>query len=149
MINLRSYSPVSLIRNNVIVKSNNSTSATASNSVNLIHKVCLVLTQYPCKIDSNLSYYIYIINNVEYDIYNVKLEDILPQGVKFISTFVEHGKYEYCKDKIYYNISIIKSHSFCKIVLNLSSITVGKKINTIKVIGKESECTIRNPCKCM
>lgn len=149
MINSIPYSPVSFITNRIKVKADNSISSTASNSLYFIHEVCLVLTQYLYKICNNLIYNIYVINNVENDIYNIKLEDILPQGAKFVSTFVEHGQYKQFKEKIYYDISIIKAHSFCKITLNLRSTTPGKKINTIKVIGKESKCTVHNPCECM
>lgn len=147
MIDSRPHPPVSVITNHVTVKSDNSVSCKTSNSLFLIHPVCLVLTQYVHKVGNNLSYSIYIINNIEYDISNVVLKDILPKGVKFVSTLVEKGQYRYCKDRIFYGIPIISSHSFCKIVLNVCPTTLGKKINSIKVIGKKSKYTIHNPSK--
>lgn len=143
---------VSSIENLITVKSDNRGCITASNSIHFIEEVsippvCLVLTQYISKLGKNLSYNIYIINNIKYDICSVNLRDILPSGVRFVSTYVENGRYECCKDKILYYIPIIKSNSVCKIILNVCPITLGRKINSIEVLGKKSQCTIHNPSK--
>ena len=71
----------------------------------------------------------------------------MPRGVEVMSTYVEDGQYQYCKDKIFYFVPIIKPNSFCKIVLNVRPITLGEKINSIEVLGKKSNYTIHNNSK--
>ncbi|OOP72135.1 DUF11 domain-containing protein [Clostridium beijerinckii] len=143
----------SLIRNYVTLKAINTSPYKSTCSSLLIQPlpVLLIFTQYSRITGNNLVYYIYIINNFKCDIKNIKLIDILPKGVKFISTSIEHGKYKYCNNKILYNIDFIEPHSFCKIIINLKPVTLGKKINSIKIICKETKSVKyivnKNPCK--
>jgi conserved repeat domain len=143
----------SIIKNHVTVKAINTPPYKSTCSTILIQPlpICLVFTQHSKMIGNILVYYIYIINNFKCDIENIKLKDILPRGVKFISTSVEHGEYKRCNKQIFYNIDVIEKHSFCRIILNLRPITLGKKINSIEIMCKRPKlvkCIVNeNPCK--
>lgn len=142
---------LSLITNYAAAKANNSIGVSTSNSICSVEPACLVLTQYvnkcKTKLCSNLVYHIYVINNVKHDIQCVHLKDILPCGVKLISTHALNGKYKYCDNKIFYDIYNIKPHSFSKITLIVCPTTAGKKVNSIEVTCNKSQFTVNNPSK--
>ncbi|BCZ47291.1 hypothetical protein psyc5s11_33580 [Clostridium gelidum] len=145
MANSRCYLKLSLIKNHVTVKPSNTHSYQSICSMISIEVPCLVLTQSVSKCGNNLVYSVYIINNLNCDITNIHLKDILPKGVKFISTYVENGKYKHYHCKIFYNIANIKSHSFCKIIIVLCPQTPDIKVNSIEVVSKNFNCIINNP----
>lgn len=141
-----------ILMNNVTIKSDNTpTYKSACSTIIVDYKPILMLTQYVTeknlKEETNLIYYIYIVNNLKCDIYSIRLKDILPCGTKLHYTHVENGRYSCCGNKVFYNINHIKSHCFCKITVSVYPITLGKKINSIEVTCKEAKWTINNPCK--
>lgn len=145
MIDIKQNLPGSLITNIVTVKSDNSFTCTSSNSLLFMHQTCLIISHYVNKVSDKLSYRIYILNNLERDIYDVKLIDTLPEGVDFVSTSVENGQYSLNEGKVFYDISIIEPNSFCTILLNVFPTTLGEKINSIEVLDKYANYTIPNP----
>ncbi|MDD3223881.1 MAG: hypothetical protein PHX70_04105 [Clostridium sp.] len=144
--------PSTISKNSAIVTANNGPKAEAIASICIIEPLCLMLIQHvnhcKLKLGNNLLFYIYIINIVDFDIYNVTLKDTIPKGVDFISTFIPDGKYKYDKNKIFYYIPIVKAQSFSRIILDLHPVTLGPKINEVEIISKE-HCnhTINNPSR--
>lgn len=151
MLDSNYYFPVALMKNSLTVKSSNTYSYNLSCSVILVEPAWLVLNQYVVKRNlrsgTRLIYYIHILNNLSYNVYNINLKDFLPTGVKFSGTCVTNGKYKRCGNKVFYNIHHIKAHSFSKIILSVRPITSGKKINSIKVSYRKDKVVINNPCK--
>ncbi|PJI10504.1 MULTISPECIES: hypothetical protein [Clostridium] len=151
MLDSNCYFPVALMKNSLTVNSSNTYSCNLSCSVILVEPVWLVLNQYVVKktlsSGTRLIYYIYILNNLNHNIYNIYLKDFLPKGVKLSGTCVINGKYKMCKNKVFYNIHHIKAHSFSKIILSVRPITSGKKINSIQANYRKDRVIINNPCK--
>ncbi|PJI10510.1 MULTISPECIES: hypothetical protein [Clostridium] len=130
---------------------NNDSMSRVPCSTVVLKRICLILNQYAVRWKSSqensLVYYVYIINNLRHDIFNIKLKDTLPDGVKFANTRIEHGRYKKYNNKIFYYINRIEAFSFCKITICVYPVTLGKKVNSIEVIGEEAKCTVNNPCK--
>lgn len=144
--------PSTTVNNSAIVTAKNSPEAEAEASICIREPFCLMLIQHvnhcKLKLGHNLLFYIYIINISNDDIYDVKLKDILPKGVNFISTSISSDNYKYDKNKILYYIPIVKTQSFSTIVLNLHPITLGQKINETEIVSdKYSKYTINNPSR--
>lgn len=149
MISSIDYEELSILKNHVTIEASNIPSYEATCSTILIqpNPIFLVLTQYATILKNNLIYHIYIINNLNYNIRNIKLKNILPKGIRFISTSIDNGEYKKFNNKIFYNIDVIEQHSFCKITVILCPITLGKKTNSIEVMCKKSNYICNNPCK--
>ena len=150
MINKKFYPPSRLVSSSSVVTLNNSEPIKDSTSVYIIESSCLILVQCVnrCEIElgDNLLFNTYIINKIKYDICNVCLKDIIPNGSSFVSSHVQCGDYEYYRGRILYHIDIIRALSYSNISLVLHPETWGKMTNTIEVTSKEhSKYTINNP----
>ena len=133
---------LSEIKNCLTVKSENESAAECEFVTKLLPQI--VIVQYAIKVKNNLIYYIDIKNNSQCDICNIKVEDTLPLGTLFVSTFIENGKYQYHKNKLFYDIGILKFNSSCEIIITLKSIAIGEKNNLIEVSLSGYEYPIRN-----
>jgi uncharacterized repeat protein (TIGR01451 family) len=146
------YPPSTFVESIATVTPNNGEPISVSTRLYILETSCLVLMQTvnSCKIPlgDNFTYVIYVLNKIEYDIYDIQLTDIIPNGASFVSTSVDNGDYEYYKGRVFYNIDVIRPGTFSKIMLTVCPGTFGNMINSIEVTSKDHiKYTVNNPSR--